>query len=167
MGMNNYVKLGFFFRIKNQEESIFSKKILRCENENCDNHLKENMSGNFCTICGGKIEKTIIQKKRMIYPNLYDFFEEKLEGSEIAYRTDNLPENIWVYNFKFEESILKNAIFESSDEEFLIDLTTCDIEETMKAFKEIPKVKDFMEKFHEYYPNNEIKACFGLYNLWM
>lgn len=162
MGIQIVTKTGFVFELQEKAkvyQSFITEKY--CSNDDCVNHKRTNMNGNYCSECGTAIMGRKIPQE-LSYPRTIDFVDDHLDGEEIV-ASDNsrgyeegLPDNIWLYNFKIPEECFVGAHKNGSKWDF----SNLDIEAGIEKFKQIEKVQTAIEAIERVYGKDSVKIKF-------
>lgn len=156
----------FYFELSEEvselKDFIFN---IKCSNGSCNKrvhlNIRDRESVKFCSLCGSEIKKEVKEKRRY-YPSSSDFFKTHLkEKGEVAMGGyEYLPNNIWIYNYTLPQNLLRLGINENNVISFK-DLSDVNMPEAIEEFKQIERVKLFLEKFEEVYGKGTIKVCYG------
>lgn len=159
MGIDSYMYVGLVLHYK-EPDIVETCERLLCSNEKC-NKSKGNSSfkpyEKFCSTCGSKIIKKIIEKPSQFNPNLYK---------------DYKYEDLFVIPEYIKENVLLLSDYSLIDDEvrgdnFLVEITDDKIKKLFSDIKKDELINEFISDFKNDYPNNDISLKFVTLNYHM
>lgn len=160
MGVDITTYVGPYIEVYNPETPS-TEEYYSCTNSKCKQH-KRGLSSKFCPDCGKSVGIIKIPSKEKI--NIWEFIDEKLEGTLQPVMTEYKPNKNYEFLVPNEEILKRDTTFDAKQETYIVEIDSSQISE--EAFKMCNKFRKEIDILKEKFGNDSVTIKWGVIG-WM